>query len=66
MATGVLIVGLEKATRLLGHLTLTEKEYQATVRLGASSDTGDADGTVVPGGPRPAWASPRSGRRRPR
>ncbi len=51
MATGVLIVGLEKATRLLGQLTLTEKEYQATVRLGASSDTGDADGTVVPGGP---------------
>jgi len=51
MATGVLVIGLEKATRLLGHLTLTDKEYQATVRLGASTDTGDAEGTVVPGTP---------------
>jgi tRNA pseudouridine55 synthase len=51
MATGVLVIGLEKATRLLGHLALSDKEYQATVRLGASSDTGDADGTIVPGAP---------------
>ena len=34
MATGVLVVGIEKATRLLGHLALTEKEYAATIRLG--------------------------------
>ena len=34
MATGVLVVGVEKATRLLGHLALTEKEYTATIRLG--------------------------------
>ena len=34
MATGVLVVGVEKATRLLGYLTLTEKEYAATIRLG--------------------------------
>jgi tRNA pseudouridine55 synthase len=47
MATGVLVVGLEKATRLLGHLALTEKEYQATIRLGQATDTGDADGTVL-------------------
>ena len=47
MATGVLVVGIEKATRLLGHLTLTEKEYLATIRLGQATDTGDADGTVV-------------------
>jgi len=42
MATGVLVVGVEKATRLLGHLTLTDKEYQATIRLGQATDTGDA------------------------
>jgi len=47
MATGVLVVGVEKATRLLGHLALTEKEYLATIRLGQATDTGDADGTVL-------------------
>jgi tRNA pseudouridine55 synthase len=47
MATGVLVVGVEKATRLLGYLTLTEKEYQATIRLGQATDTGDAEGTVL-------------------
>ncbi len=49
MATGVLVVGVGKATRLLGHLTLTEKEYAATIRLGQATDTADAEGTV-PGG----------------
>ena len=33
MATGVLVIGVEKATRLLGHLALTEKAYDATIRL---------------------------------
>jgi tRNA pseudouridine55 synthase len=47
MATGVLVVGVEKATRLLGHLALTEKEYLATIRLGQATDTGDAQGTVI-------------------
>ena len=51
MATGVLVVGVEKATRLLGHLTLTDKEYLATIRLGQATDTGDAEGTVTPGHP---------------
>ena len=51
MATGVLVVGIEKATRLLGHLTLTEKEYLATIRLGQATDTGDADGTVMSASP---------------
>ena len=51
MATGVLVVGVEKATRLLGHLALTEKEYLATIRLGQATDTGDADGTVVSAAP---------------
>jgi len=47
MATGVLVVGVEKATRLLGHLALTVKEYQATIRLGAATSTDDAEGEVV-------------------
>ncbi len=47
MATGVLVVGVDKATRLLGHLALTEKEYAATIRLGAVTDTDDADGEMV-------------------
>jgi len=47
MATGVLVIGVEKATRLLGHLALTEKEYLATIRLGQATDTGDAEGTVT-------------------
>jgi tRNA pseudouridine55 synthase len=47
MATGVLVVGVEKATRLLGYLTLTEKEYAATIRLGQSTSTDDAEGEVT-------------------
>ena len=48
MATGVLVIGIEKATRLLGHLTLTEKEYEATIRLGQATVTDDAEGEVLP------------------
>ncbi|MEV6011707.1 tRNA pseudouridine(55) synthase TruB [Streptomyces sp. NPDC051976] len=47
MATGVLILGVEKATRLLGHLALTEKEYVATIRLGQTTVTDDAEGEVT-------------------
>lgn len=47
MATGVLLVGVDRATRLLGHLTLTEKAYDATVRLGAATTTDDAEGETV-------------------
>jgi tRNA pseudouridine55 synthase len=47
MATGVLVIGLEKATRLLGYLMLTEKEYTGTIRLGEATDTDDADGQVI-------------------
>ncbi len=47
MATGVLVLGVERATRLLGHLTLTEKAYDATVRLGLATTTDDAEGDVV-------------------
>ncbi len=51
MATGVLVVGVEKATRLLGYLTLTEKEYAATIRLGQSTSTDDAEGEITGGAP---------------
>ena len=44
MATGVLVVGVGRATRLLGHLVLTEKEYEATARLGVATTTDDAEG----------------------
>jgi tRNA pseudouridine55 synthase len=44
MATGVLLVGVNRATRLLGHLALTEKSYEATVRLGMATTTDDAEG----------------------
>jgi len=47
MATGVLVVGVEKTTRLLGHLALTRKTYEATIRLGQSTVTDDAEGEVT-------------------
>ena len=47
MATGVLVLGVEKATKLLGHLALTEKEYVGTVRLGQTTVTDDAEGEVT-------------------
>ncbi|MEO3810086.1 tRNA pseudouridine(55) synthase TruB [Sphaerisporangium sp. B11E5] len=47
MATGVLVVGVEKATRLLGHLALTEKVYEATMRLGVTTTTDDAEGELL-------------------
>jgi tRNA pseudouridine55 synthase len=51
MATGVLVVGVEKATRLLGYLTLTEKTYAGTIRLGQSTSTDDAEGEPTGGSP---------------
>jgi tRNA pseudouridine55 synthase len=47
MATGLLVLGVNKATRLLGHLTLAEKGYEATIRLGISTTTDDAEGEMV-------------------
>ncbi|WP_047870038.1 tRNA pseudouridine(55) synthase TruB [Nocardiopsis sp. RV163] len=44
MATGVLVLGIDKGTKLLGHLTLTEKVYEATIRLGLTTNTDDAEG----------------------
>ncbi|MEU7153392.1 tRNA pseudouridine(55) synthase TruB [Streptomyces sp. NPDC045456] len=47
MATGVLVLGIERATKLLGHLALTEKEYVGTIRLGQTSVTDDAEGEIT-------------------
>ena len=47
MATGVLVLGVNKATRLLHHLVLTDKGYTATIRLGQATVTDDAEGELV-------------------
>ncbi|MFI7587681.1 tRNA pseudouridine(55) synthase TruB [Spongisporangium articulatum] len=47
MATGVLVVGVERATRLLTYLVGADKEYRATVRLGVGTHTDDAEGEVT-------------------
>ena len=44
MATGVLVLGIEKATRLLGYLASSDKSYEATIRLGIATITDDAEG----------------------
>ncbi|MGD7733688.1 tRNA pseudouridine(55) synthase TruB [Propionibacteriaceae bacterium G57] len=48
MATGLLIIGVNRATRLLGHLAGHDKTYLATIRLGQSSTTDDAEGELSP------------------
>ena len=47
MATGLLVLAVDRSTKLLGHLALTDKTYLATIRLGQQTDTDDADGLVV-------------------
>ncbi|MFT8396277.1 tRNA pseudouridine(55) synthase TruB [Propionibacterium sp.] len=47
MATGVLLVGVNRATRLLGHLALHDKSYRATIRLGVATVTDDAEGEII-------------------
>ncbi|MFC4602949.1 tRNA pseudouridine(55) synthase TruB [Rhodococcus kronopolitis] len=47
MATGVLVLGVERATKMLGLLALTTKAYSATIRLGQVTTTDDAEGELV-------------------
>ena len=47
MATGVLVIGIERATKILGWVTETSKSYAATVRLGQSTSTEDAEGELL-------------------
>ncbi len=59
MATGLLLLGVGRATRLLGHLTKADKEYTGTIRLGAATTTDDADGEPLPpAGPVREWTLP--------
>lgn len=53
MATGVLVLAVGDATRLLHYLTLDDKRYLATVCLGVGTDTLDADGQVTERAPLP-------------
>ena len=47
MATGVLVLGIGRATRLLTYVVGADKEYTATVRLGQATTTDDAEGEVL-------------------
>ncbi len=47
MATGVLVVGVNKATRLLTYIVGHDKTYTATIRLGQSTVTDDAEGEIL-------------------
>lgn len=47
MATGVLVIGIERATKILGLLTAAPKSYAATIRLGQTTSTEDAEGQVL-------------------
>ncbi|MDK8764348.1 tRNA pseudouridine(55) synthase TruB [Corynebacterium sp. MSK218] len=44
MATGVLVVGLERGTKFLAHMVASTKTYDATIRLGMATHTDDAEG----------------------
>lgn len=46
LATGLLILGVEASTRLLTFIVGLDKTYEATIRLGATTDTDDADGEI--------------------
>ena len=47
MATGVLVLGIGRATRLLTYVVGADKEYTATIRLGITTTTDDAEGEVL-------------------
>ncbi len=47
MATGVLVIGVERATKILGLLTGASKSYAATIRLGQATSTDDAEGELL-------------------
>ena len=51
MATGVLVIGVERATKILGLISGTSKSYAATIRLGRSTTTDDAEGEVLQDNP---------------
>lgn len=54
MATGVLVLGVGEGTKLLTFLTAADKAYEATLSLGTSTDSLDADGAIDATVPVPA------------
>ncbi|GAA1241451.1 tRNA pseudouridine55 synthase [Microbacterium phyllosphaerae] len=57
MATGLLVIGVEGATRLLTYIVGANKTYEATIRLGQTTSTDDADGDILTHAPAEAWDS---------
>ncbi|PRB19123.1 tRNA pseudouridine(55) synthase TruB [Microbacterium sp. MYb62] len=55
MATGLLVIGIEGATRLLTYIVGADKTYEATIRLGQTTGTDDAEGAVVTVAAPEAW-----------
>lgn len=55
MATGLLVIGIEGATRLLTYVVGADKTYEATIRLGQTTGTDDADGEIVGHAAAEAW-----------
>lgn len=47
LATGLLVLGVDSATRLLTYLVGLDKTYEATIRLGATTDSDDSDGEIT-------------------
>lgn len=47
MATGVLILGIERGTKFLAHIVTATKAYNATISLGASTTTDDFEGEII-------------------
>ncbi|MDN3443362.1 tRNA pseudouridine(55) synthase TruB [Microbacterium sp. APC 3901] len=57
MATGLLVIGVEGATRLLTYIVGADKTYEATIRLGQTTDTDDADGETLTEASVESWDS---------
>src|SRR5690242_162444 len=53
LATGLLVLCLGNATRLVEYMAAHDKRYQGEVMLGVTTDTDDADGTVIATSPAP-------------
>ena len=57
MATGLLVIGIEGATRLLTYIVGADKTYEATIRLGQTTGTDDADGELLTTASPQDWAA---------
>lgn len=57
MATGLLVIGIEGATRLLTYIVGADKSYAATIRLGQTTGTDDAEGDILTRAAAEAWTA---------